>query len=210
MPKKIVWIKEKLGDKLDETTVEFEGAIDVLKESDTLLRVFQHQQPTIHVIKASILELAKNCFLNITAPNNLLHSDGTPLGGKSLQNLHFETEEAKTERKAKDKDTEKQIQELTEEERKLKASIKSNNFFEKSSAEQKLSKVAQRKRKCEEEMSSGKFAKLFKMEEITLSKEMKETILRVTKDNEEKKSKSQGVGGNGKAAEVEVLSYSFS
>ena len=145
--KKIVWIKEKLGDKLDETTVEFEGAIDVLKESDTLLRVFQHQQPTVHVIKASILELAKNCFLNITAPNNLLHSDGTPLGGKSLQNLHFETEEAKIERKAKDIDTEKQIQELTEEERKLKASIKSNNFFEKSSAEQKLSKVAQRKRK---------------------------------------------------------------
>ena len=107
--KNIVWVKEKLNDDLDKTTIEFEGAIAALKESDTLLRVFQHQKPTTHVIKPSILESAKSCFLNITSPKNLLHSDGSTLGGNSLKNLQFETEEGKSERKTKDKDTEKQL-----------------------------------------------------------------------------------------------------
>ena len=91
--KKLKWIKKKLDKDLNQTTVDLELAGDFLEASDTLLKVFQCQQPMIHVINPTILEFTKESFLEITSSRNLKHSDGKNLSGNILKALQFETEE---------------------------------------------------------------------------------------------------------------------
>jgi hypothetical protein len=189
--KKIEWIKKKLDEELDVTTLNMELAIDCLQGSNTLLKVFQNQAPMIHLIKPTLLEFTKESFLEITSSKNLKHSDGRVLGGQSLKNIKFETQQEKIERKANDDEVWKSVQEMKNQEKKLKSE---NEFAigksekEKYDISKKLEKMETKRRKLEDSLSSGKYATLYEASEITLSKKVKETIKDLTADKEDRKT----------------------
>ena len=60
--KKMDWLKKKLSEELDSTAVHLYLALECMKSSDSLLRVFQTQKPAIHVLKASLVAFTKECF----------------------------------------------------------------------------------------------------------------------------------------------------
>ena len=66
--KKLVWLKKYLDPEegLQKAIVELDVATDCLSSSDTLLKVFQCQKPMIHVIKPTILQFARDSFMQIT------------------------------------------------------------------------------------------------------------------------------------------------
>ena len=66
----------------------------------------------IHVLKASLIDFTRDCFLEITQSKNLKRSYEVPLGGTSLKELKFETREERNERKVKDKNNETEIEKL--------------------------------------------------------------------------------------------------
>ena len=87
--KKIKWMKNQLDIKFEETAVDMALAIDFIEPSHILLKVFQFQKPLVHQIKPTILEFAKESFLEITAIKNPKHSDGRVMGGNNLKKIAF-------------------------------------------------------------------------------------------------------------------------
>ena len=189
--KKMEWLKKKLSDELDSTTVLLDLALECLKSSDSLLRVFQTQKPAIHILKASLLEYTKECFLQITASRNLLNSDGSNIGGTGLKKLKFETSQERLERKDKDKELEKEINILEVHLAGLEDDLKlSDVTSEKKDLTKRIEQTKKQREKLQLKVSSGRYVKLLDIKDMTLTKEVKVTISDLTKNLEEGKVRS--------------------
>ena len=185
------WLKKKLSEELDSTTVHLDLALECMKSSDSLLRVFQTQKPAIHVLKASLLEFTKECFLQITSSRNLLNSDGTIIGGTGLKQLKFETSQERLERKNKDRDLEKEIKKLKVDLKGLQDDLElSEVTSEKKEITRRIEQSKKQKEKLQLKVSSGRYVKLLDIHDMTLTREVKATISDLTKNLEEGKVRS--------------------
>ena len=185
--KKLAWLKKKLGAEADLLAVELQLAIECISSSDTLLRAFQSSKPMIHVLKASLIDFTRDCFLEITQSKNLKRSDEVPLGGTSLKELKFETREERNERKVKDKNNETEIKKLKRKEEELEENFDScEDAMFKIDLSKEMKKLQKEKKKMESKMSGGRYALLYEVDQITLSKDVKMTISELAKNSEEK------------------------
>ena len=184
-------VEEKAVEELDSTTVHLDLALECMKSSDSLLRVFQTQKPAIHVLKASLLEFTKECFLQITSSRNLLNSDGTNIGGTGLKQLKFETSQERLERKNKDRDLEKEIKKLKVDLKGLQDDLElSEVTSEKKEITRRIEQSKKQKEKLQLKVSSGRYGKLLDIHDMTLTREVKATISDLTKNLEEGKVRS--------------------
>jgi hypothetical protein len=69
--------QEEVRAEADSTAVELELAIEFISYSDTLFCVSQSSMPMnmIHVLKASLIDLTRDCFLEITQRRHLMCSE---------------------------------------------------------------------------------------------------------------------------------------
>ena len=181
--KKLVWLKKYLDpdEGLQKATVELDVAIDCLGSSDQLLKVFQSQNPMIHVLKPTILQFVRDCFIEVTDVKFLQYSDGKPLGGSSLKYLQLETEEDRLSRREKDRNIEKKLKELNEEKKKIQLDFETSACNEKQKYKHKkrMEKFDKELEKIREKKSVGRFATIFETKQVTLCSQVKETIKRL-------------------------------
>ena len=179
--KRIKWIKQKFEEEFDEIPLDLELALDCLESSHVLLEVFQYQKPMIHLIKPTILNFARDSFIEITPAKNLKHRDGRLMGGDSLKNITLETKQEKEERIVKDKETDKKIKLFEIEKEKLEVQLEeTESGREKLALKRCVDKVKKELKKLENGLSSGKFATLCESEELTLSQSLREIINKLT------------------------------
>ena len=185
--KNLAWLKKKLGAEADSIAVELELAIECISSSDTLLRVFQSSKPMIHVLKASLIDYTRECFLEITPSRNLMRSDEVPLGGTSLKELKFESSDESNERKVRDQKIETQLKVLKRKEGVLQNDFDScEDVMLKVDLSKQMAKLGKEKKKLESKLSEGRYAKLYDVDNITLSKDLRITISGLAKNSEEK------------------------
>ena len=140
----------------------------------------------IHVLKASLIDFTRDCFLEITQSKNLKRSDEVPLGGTSLKELKFETREERNERKVEDKNIETEIKKLNRKEEGLKVDLDSTEDATfKIDLSKQMKKLVKEKQRLESKMSDGRYALLYEVDQITLSKDVKMTISELAKNSEE-------------------------
>ena len=185
--KNLAWLKKKLGAEANSTAVELELAIECISSSDTLLRVFQSSKPMIHVLKASLIDFTRDCFLEITQSRNLKRSDEVPLGGTSLKDLKFETSDERTLRKVKDQNIETELKKLKRKEEGIQNDFDScEDVVLKIELSKQMAKSVKEKKKLESKHSEGRYAILYEVDNITLSKDLRIKISGLAKNSEEK------------------------